>query len=114
MTMSVDAHQQAEHFMAEADQLEAQGRQQQAQQARLQAAQCEARAFEHIPVSRPRTRGVIAVSAVALYRRAGALDEAIQHAHRYLGESDLPEFARQQLDELLTDVRRERQAKAAG
>jgi hypothetical protein len=112
--MSADAHRQAEILTATADQLVAQGRSEDARALYFQAAEQEALAFGHIPVERSRTRGIVAVSAVALYRRADAIDQAIRHAHLFLADGSLPDFAREQLDDLLIDARQEQQARAAG
>jgi hypothetical protein len=112
--MSLDAHRQAEVLMGRADTLVAEGRAAEARDLYTQAAELEAKALESIPATRPRTRGIIAVSAVALYRRGGAIDEVTRHARRYLAERGLPEFARAQLAELLDDARRQQQARAVG
>jgi hypothetical protein len=113
--MSVDAHRRAEALMAEAERQASRGLSQEARALYRQAAEEEARAFAHIPLERSRTRGIIAVSAVALFRRSGALDEAVRHAHRYLvDQNGLPDFAREQLQELLSDSQREQQALTSG
>lgn len=112
--MSVDTHRQAEQLLAQAERLEAEGRQAEARVTYLQAAQREAEVFEQLPLVRTRTRGVIAVSVVSLYYRAGDSAEAIRRAHRYLAETGLPEFAQAQLFDLLLEARREAQFRAAG
>lgn len=112
--MSVDAHRQAESLMAEADRLAAAGEEDDAAQRYREAAALEGQAFRHIPPTRPRTRGIIAVSAVSLYRRAGTLGEAIRHAHRYLVDPSLPDFAQEQLQAILDDARSEERARAVG
>jgi hypothetical protein len=98
--------------MSEAEHRAAQGAGEEARALYLQAAYEEAWAYDHIPAARGRTRGIIAVSAVALYYRAGALDEAIRHAHRYLKQDTLPDFARAQLEALVNDSQREQRAPA--
>lgn len=112
--MSLDVHRQAEALMGRADVLAAEGRAAEARRLYRQAADLEAQALESIPATRPRTRGIIAVSAVALYWRGGATDQVVRHAERYLAERELPDFARTQLAELLDDARREQQARAVG
>ena len=112
--MSVDAHRRAEALMGDAELKAAQGATEASRALYLRAAQEEAHAYQDIPVARGRTRGIVAVSAVALFRKAGALDEAIRHAHLYLSQDGLPDSAREQLVELLTDSERERQAPALG
>ena len=87
--------------MAEADVLASAGRSADASALYRQAAELEAEVFARLPVARERTRGIIAVSAVTLYWRAGALDEAMKRAHEYLGGGALPDFARSQLWDVL-------------
>jgi hypothetical protein len=104
--MSLELHQKAEFLMARADQLAAEGNRVEASLAYRSAAFSEADALLRIPEDRVRTRGIIAVSTVALFRKAEAFREAIRYAHRYLGMDVLPEFAREELEELL-DISRE-------
>jgi hypothetical protein len=111
---SVGAHRQAEMLTAQAEELVSQGLQEEASSLYLRAAAEEAQAFEHIPVARSRTRGIIAVSTVVLYRRAQALGEAIRHAHGYLALGDLPDFAREQLEELLIEAVQEQRLLGSG
>lgn len=106
--MSVDAHRRAEALMAEGELLEKQGLDDQASPLFIEAARCEADAFVRIPISRPKTRGVIAISAVSLFQRGGAFGDAIRHAHLYLADEHLAEFAYVRLDELLEEARRAR------
>jgi hypothetical protein len=74
--MSVKLHRQAEVLMGEAEILVSQGRPDDARVRWLEAARLEAEVFEQIPRDRGKTRGIIAVSAVALFRDAGAIDQA--------------------------------------
>jgi len=99
--MSVVAQRQAEVLMAEGDQHAREGRTAEATQAYRGAALCEVSVLEHIPHSRPRTRGIIAVSAVTLFWWSGAFAEAIRYAHFYLADAELPDFAHAQLEHLL-------------
>jgi tetratricopeptide (TPR) repeat protein len=112
--MSVEAHRQAEQLLAQGERLEAEGRLDEARAIYLQAAQREAEVYDHLPADRTRTRGIIAVSVVSLYHRAGDSFEAIRHAHRYLAELGPPDFAQTQLFDLLLQARREEQLRAAG
>ena len=77
--MSLDVHRQAELLMGRADQMSVEGRM---RVCRPQPAggRLEAQVFAMLPLDRPRTRGVTAISSVALYRKAGALHDAIQQA----------------------------------
>jgi hypothetical protein len=99
--MSVMLHRQAEALMAEAELLVAKGCHPEARKRWLEAARFEAAAFEQIPRDRGKTRGIIAVSAVALFRDAGAFDEALRHADRYLMTGDLPDAWRAELAALV-------------
>lgn len=102
--MSVEAHRRSQSLVEQAERFTAKGRTAEASGLYRQAADEEARAFDTIPLTRPRTRGIIAVSAVALYSRAGALGEVVRHARCYLEQPELPAFAREQLVELLGDA----------
>lgn len=104
--MSVDAHRQAESLMALAEKLEAEGRATEAARLYFRAAQCESKAFGFIPDTRPRTRGIIAVSAVSLYLKAEAPAEAVRQANVYLAERELAPFVHQQLHELLEKAKK--------
>lgn len=112
--MSVQFHRQAEALMAEAQMLDVAGRAREAAEKRYQAARAEAQAFALIPEDRRKTRGIIAVSAVPLFRRAGALDEAIRAACEYLTSGNLPEAWRDELEDLLAKSRAELQATTSG
>jgi hypothetical protein len=100
--------------MAEAERAAAQGHAKQARALYHRAAEEEVRALTHIPASRSRTRGIIAVSAVALFRKSGAFDDAVRHASCYLGQDHLPDFAREQLQDLLVESQRDREGVTLG
>jgi hypothetical protein len=89
--MSVRLHRQAEALRAEAELLVSDRRLDEARARWLEAARLEAEVFARIPKDRGKTRGIIAVSAVALYRDAGALDEAIRTGQEYLATGGLPD-----------------------
>ena len=112
--MSVKLHRQAEQLMGEADLLEIAGKPVEARDRWLEAARVEAQVFSLIPEERRRTRGIIAVSTVVLFRRAGALDEAIKTASEYLAGANLPKAWQRELQALLDEVRAERQAVTNG
>lgn len=69
-----------------------------------QAAKAEAAALLEVDISKARTLGITAVSAVALWFKAREFDAAQRLAHRILGEADLPAFAREQLRALLQSI----------
>jgi hypothetical protein len=112
--MSVQFHRQAEVLMAEAQMLDVAGLAREAADKRYLAAKAEAQAFELIPLDRGKTRGIIAVSAVALFRRAGALDEAIRTGRDYLSRGNLPTPWQTELGALLDTARAELQASTPG
>ena len=72
-----------------------------------QAAEAEARVFALLPLDRPKTRGITAISSVALYRKAGELNQAIEQAQIFLASEDLPSFARQDLIEMVDEMHEE-------
>jgi glycine cleavage system regulatory protein/CheY-like chemotaxis protein len=65
------------------------------------AAESEKRALNEIDPSKLRTLGVTAVSAAALYYKAGEYETAYQIAQRWLYQDSFPSFAREQLREIL-------------
>lgn len=91
--MSVDAHRRAEELMVLADVARAEGRQDDAIRLFREAAEHELVALKHIPETRPRTRGIIAVSAVSLLREAAEFAEAVRQAASMVGRANLPSFA---------------------
>jgi len=75
----------------------------------VEAAEAEERALLELDAtSKPRTFGITAVSAVALYYKGGlqggALDHAEALAHRVLACADLPRFAASQLRSLVQAI----------
>jgi hypothetical protein len=111
--VSLELHRQAELLMGRADQMSVEGRLPESADLNRQAAELEAEVFGMVPVDRPKTRGVTAVSSVALYRKAGALNEAIQQAESFLECDELPEFARLDLEEMVEEMRAEIEAGAS-
>lgn len=79
-----------------------------------QAAEAERRALDQIDVSKVRTRGVTAVSAVALWFKAGEYEHAEQLAHLMLADSHMPDFAREDLRDLVQAIWTESSKKKAG
>ena len=74
------------------------------------AAEAERAALTLIPLSRPRTRGLLAISEVSLLEAANDLTEAERRAHEILALGGLPDFAH---DELLGLALRIRYSKRA-
>ncbi|CDQ12245.1 conserved protein of unknown function [Acidithiobacillus ferrivorans] len=79
-----------------------------------QAAEIEQRALEQIDVSKVRTRGITAVSSVALWFKAGVYERAEQLAHLMLADSHIPDFARVDLRDLVQAIWTESSKKKAG
>jgi hypothetical protein len=95
--------------MGEADILTARGQVEAARKCWFKAAQLEAEVFAQIPPDRGRTRGIIAVSTVELFRRAGAFDEAIRIGEKLLATGDLLEGWRTEVSALVDEARLQRQ-----
>lgn len=68
------------------------------------AAESEVSAFDHIESDKPRTLGIIGVSAAALWLRAGDPLLAEQFSLRALNHPSIPDFARFQLRQILQDA----------
>ena len=49
---------------------------------------------------------------MALYRKAGALDEAIRHAEYFLAQEAVADFSRLDLEEMIQEMRAELDATA--
>jgi hypothetical protein len=112
MNEDLRLHREAELMMGLADQARAQSRPLDAVRFSRQAAELEAQVFDLLPLDRPKTRGITAISSVALYRRAGDLDQAIRQAQNFLAPDDLPEFARLDLEEMIEEMQAELDAGA--
>lgn len=79
------------------------------------AAKAELLALKHLSASeKPRTFGVTAVSATALLYKAEQRREAEQFAHSMLGQPGLPDFATDQLREILQSIWNEQAQASAG
>ena len=113
MNEDLRLHREAEGFMGRAAQARAQNRPLDAARFDRQAAALEAQVFDHLPFDRPKTRGITAVSSVALYRKAGALDEAIRHAKYFLTQEAVADVSRRDLAEMIEEMRAELAAEAA-
>lgn len=77
-----------------------------------QGAELEAQVFDLLPLDRPKTRGVTAVSSVVLFREAGALDQAIRQAEHCLAQDGVAEPYRLDLEEMIEEMRAEIAANA--
>ena len=101
--MSIEVHRKAQDVAFRAERLEATGQCEEAKRLYLEAARLEDEVLREIPASRPKTRGIIAVSTASLFWRAGVQEEVERVAREYLAVPDLPEFARIQLGDLLVN-----------
>ncbi len=68
------------------------------------AAESEQRALAAVDSAKTRTRGITAVSAVALWYKAAAFERAEQLAHSMLADPLLPDFARVELRALVQAI----------
>jgi hypothetical protein len=113
MNEDLRLHREAEALMGLADQAKAQRRLSDSARFNREAAEVEARVFDLLPPDRPKTRGITAVSSVALYREAGALEQAIRQARIFLAQDAIAEPARLDLEEMIEEMRAEIEAGAA-
>jgi hypothetical protein len=79
-----------------------------------QAAEAERRALDQLDVSKTRTRGITAVSAVALWFKAHEYLLAEQLAYAMLADPHIPEFARDDLRNLVQAIWTESSKQKAG
>ena len=78
------------------------------------AAEIERRALDQLDVSKTRTRGITAVSAVALWFKAREYVLAEQLAHSMLADPHIPDFAREDLRNLVQAIWTESSKEKAG
>ena len=101
----LDHHRRSEQYASEAEILTHRGEKVSARQVYERAAVAEVSALGALGSVKPRTYGITAVSAVALYVKVAKWPEARLLAHRCLGSGLLPEFARQQMEDLLDFIK---------
>jgi hypothetical protein len=77
------------------------------------AADAEQKALAVVDSAKTRTRGITAVSTVALWYKAAAFDRAEQLAHSMLADPSLPDFARADLRNLVQAIWTESSKQAA-
>ena len=107
-------HSHSERLAAEGEEAARSGNRASAEELYRQAAEAEAAALDDVDPEKPRTRGITAVSAIALWYKAHDLFRAEQLAHRCLAGGDLPEFAKSQIRELLSLIWTTTSAEARG
>jgi hypothetical protein len=91
---TIEAHIESEKLAASAHDAARAGQSQKAKSLFAQAAIAEARAFGVVGDNKPRTLGILAVSAAALWYKSGELEAAEQFAHDASRRATLPGFAR--------------------
>lgn len=97
----LEHHQRSEKLASGADVARYQDDRELAKRLYGKAAEAEVRAIDALDPSERSTLGITAVSAVALYYKAGQLLPAEKTAYHLLGLDQLPNFARMQLRDLL-------------
>jgi hypothetical protein len=107
-------HSASEKLAIEAEAAQRAGNPQRAEALYRQASAEEAQAFSELPAKQQRSRGVTAVSAVALSYKAREYTLAERLAYQYLAEDQFPSFAAAQLRDLLQVIWSARGAENAG
>jgi hypothetical protein len=102
-----ETHRSAQEMSMRAEALMRVGKPEEAGRLYMEAATKEQAAFEAIPDDKPRTRGILAVSWVALLYKAGAYEEAYQAARNILDQHLIPGPARSQIQDILRTIREE-------
>lgn len=108
-----ELHQKSERLAAEA-QAAAHTSPDVAETLYAEAAKLEAEALDALAPSKQRTIGVTAISAVALWFKAGRFAEAQKLAYRVLASDAMPPFAVEQMQGLLQSIWSEEVRKGAG
>ena len=96
---------EADDLSLQAELRERMGEQDSARELYGRAAALEEALAREAPVSSPRIRGVLALSAASLWSAAGALPRAIGLADEFLGEPTLPISERENLAKLSEELR---------
>jgi hypothetical protein len=107
-------HSSSERLAIEAAAARQAGNYQRAEELYRQASAEETQAFTALSADKQRTRGVTAVSAVALSYQGRQYATAERLAYQYLGQGQLPSFAERQLREFLQIIWGARGAESAG
>lgn len=100
----LDLHKQSEELASQAHALLRSGDEVAARHAFAEAARAETDALAQVDPAKQKTLGITAVSATSLWFKAGDLHEAARLAHQMLASHALPDFAREQLDDILLSV----------
>lgn len=109
-----DHHTQSEGLAADAELAARQGAIERSMALYRLAAQAEVQALAELDVTKTRTLGITAVSAVALWYKARDYPQAQRMAHQWLATDFLPSFAVEQLQDLLQTIWSDRVRERAG
>lgn len=104
----LDLHRLSESRALKAHELMRAGEEEGAKREFAEAARQEEAALALVDGNKPRTLGATAVSAASLWYKAGEYAEAARVAHGQLAAGALPQFAKEQLDDLLVTLYNER------
>ncbi len=110
----LEHHCQSEQYASDAEVAVRRGECDRAQELYAKAAQAEEQALRKLDPAKSRTYGVSAVSTVSLYFKAAQRHTAETLAHRCLASEHLPDFARDQLRDLLQSIWSERSRERTG
>ena len=100
----LEHHRVSERLASEAQSASRDGHHDRAQELYSRAADAERQALADLDPAKARTFAISTVSAASLYYKAGILERAAELAHQYLDIDCLPEFAREQLTNLLRSI----------
>jgi len=100
----IELHTASEKAALEAEEASRGGNLAQAKLLYEKAADFEQQALAEVDGEKTRTRGITAISAVALWYKAAALDRAEQLAHSLLADRSIPAFVRTDLQSLVQAI----------
>jgi hypothetical protein len=97
-------HSESERFASTAEMAAKHGEHDRAVELYKLAAEAEARALNEVDPKKSRTLGVTAVSVAALHYKAGEYEDAKDVAQKWLNNDVLPDFAGEQLRDILRQI----------
>lgn len=100
----LEHHAQSEQYASLAEVANREGNSERSRELYQLAAEYEVRALENLDVTKTRTLGITAVSAISLWFKAEEFGIAERLAYRWLATDLLPPFAIQELRELLQAI----------
>ena len=107
-------HTRSEEYASEAERFYRQRENSRAAELYRLAAEAEIHALDNLDLSKARTLGITAVSAVSLYYKAQEFGLAKRMAHKWLATEFLPSFAIDELEDLLQVIRYEESRAKSG